>query len=198
MSPPPEKNPTSPIAQPILQTERLILRAFSLDDSAAINDLLADKEIAANTQLIPFPYTAEMATEWIEPQTKTWEEGRAAVFAVCLPDQSEQGTVIGVVGLEIDSIHERAEIGYWVGLEHWGKGYCTEAAAAVIEFGFEQLGLNRVFAYHMVRNPASGRVMQKLGMAQEGVLKQHAKKWGIFEDVALFGILRPSKRVEPS
>ena len=59
MSPPPEKNPTSPIAQPILQTERLILRAFSLDDSAAINDLLADKEIAANTQLIPFPYTAE-------------------------------------------------------------------------------------------------------------------------------------------
>jgi len=61
----------------------------------------------------------------------------------------------------------------------------------VIEFGFQQLGLNRVFAYHMLRNPASGRVMQKLGMTQEGVLKQHAKKWGKFEDVALFGILRP-------
>ena len=198
MTPPTDQHPDSPVAQPVLRTERLILRAFTLDDAAAVNDLLADKEIAANTQQIPFPYTAQMATEWIEPQAKTWDQGRAAVFAVCLPDQSEQGTVVGVVGLEIDSIHERAEMGYWVGLEHWGKGYCTEAAATVIEFGFEQLGLNRIFAYHMLRNPASGRVMQKLGMAQEGVLKRHAKKWGIFEDVALFGILRSPKRVTTS
>jgi RimJ/RimL family protein N-acetyltransferase len=193
---PADPHPDSPIAQPILRTERLILRAFTLDDAVRVNELLADKEIAANTQLIPFPYAIEMATQWIEPQSKTWEEGRAAVFAVCLPDPSEQGTVIGVVGLEIDSVHERAELGYWVGLEHWGKGYCTEAAATVIEFGFEQLGLNRIFAYHMLRNPASGRVMQKLGMTQEGVLKRHVKKWGIFEDVALFGILRHSKRVK--
>lgn len=198
MNPPTDQNPASPIAQPILRTERLILRPFTLDDAAAVNELLADKEIAANTQLIPFPYSAQMATEWIEPQMKTWQEGRAAVFAVCLADQSEQGTVIGAVGLEIDSAHERAEMGYWVGLAHWGKGYCTEAATAVIEFGFEQLGINRVFAYHMLRNPASGRVMEKLGMTREGELKQHAKKWGIFEDVALFGILRPSKRVKTS
>ncbi len=185
-----DQAPDAPIDQPILQTERLILRAFALDDAAAVNSLLVDKEIAANTQLIPFPYTIEMAKQWIEPQMKTWQEGRTAVFAICLPNQSEQGTVIGAVGLEINSAHERAEMGYWVGKKYWGSGYCTEAAAAVIVFGFEQLGLNRVVAYHMIRNGASGRVMQKLGMTQEGVLKQHVKKWGTFEDVALYGILR--------
>jgi len=68
MNPPPDKHPDSPIAQPVLRTERLILRAFTLDDAATVNELLADKEIAANTQLIPFPYEIEMATEWIEPQ----------------------------------------------------------------------------------------------------------------------------------
>lgn len=198
MKPTSDQHPDTPIAQPILRTQRLILRAFTLDDAATVNGLLADKEIAANTQLIPFPYSAEMATQWIEPQMKTWQEGRAVVFAVCLPDQSNHGTVIGAVGLEIDSVHERGEMGYWVGLDHWAKGFCTEAAAAVIEFGFEQLGLNRVFAYHMLRNPASGRVMEKLGMTREGVLKQHVKKWGKFEDVAVFGILRPSKRVKTS
>lgn len=190
-----DQHPDSPIDQPVLRTERMILRAFTLDDASAITELLMDKEIAANTQLIPFPYTLEMATEWIEPQAKTWQEGRATVFAVCLAAPSERGTVIGVIGLEIDSVHERAELGYWIGKAYWGKGYCTEAATAVIEFGFEQLGLNRVFAYHMLRNPASGRVMEKLGMMPEGELKQHTKKWGVFEDVALFGILRRSTNV---
>jgi len=161
MNQPTDQTPDSPIAQPMLRTERLILRAFEMNDAAAVNELLADKEIAANTQLIPYPYTIEMATEWIEPQKKTWQEGRAALFAVCLPDESEQGTVIGAVGLEINSAHERGEMGYWIGKQHWGSGYCTEAARRLIEF-----------------------------------VKQHAKKWGIFEDVAVFGILRPSTGVQ--
>ena len=196
MNPPADLHPDSPIAQPILQTERLILRAFTLDDAPAVNELLVDKEIAANTQLIPFPYTLEMATEWIKPQKQIWQEGRAAVFAICLDDPSKQGRVVGAVGLEIDSIHERAEMGYWLGKDYWGQGYCTEAATALVEFGFRQLGLNRIFAYHMTRNPASGRVLEKLGMTHEGILKQHVKKWGQFENVALLGILRPSTETE--
>ena len=195
---PHEEHPDSPIDQPTLQTQRLILRALTVDDAAAINELLGDKQIAANTQLIPFPYSIDLAREWIEPQARIWQEGRAAVFAICLANQSGKGSVIGVVGLEVDSAHERGELGYWVGVSHWGKGYCTEAASAVIEFGFEQLGLHRIFAYHMIRNPASGRVMQKLGMSQEGVLRHHAKKWGVFEDVAIFGILRPSTAANKS
>ena len=202
-----------PISQPRLQTRRLELRAFSMGDAPAINELLKDKAIAANTQLMHFPYSTELARQWIAPQESNWKNGEAAVFAVCVNRQLNEQTatigksagsdfstvstatpVIGVVGLEIDSLHERAELGYWIGKSWWGRGYCTEASAAVIEFGFECLGLNRIFAYHMVRNEASGRVMEKLGMRREGVLKQHVKKWGRFEDTAVYGVLRTTKQ----
>lgn len=203
----------SPIPQPQLQTSRLELRAFSMDDAPAVNELLKEKDIAANTQLIAFPYSTELARQWIAPQENNWQQGKAAVFAVCFnrqqneqtgtigksddsafPTTSSTTSLIGVVGLEIDSPHERAELGYWIGKPWWGRGYCTEASAAVIEFGFECLGLNRIFAYHMVHNEASGRVMEKLGMQREGVLKQHVKKWGRFEDTAIYGILRTAKQ----
>ena len=84
----------------------------------------------------------------------------------------------------------RAELGYWIGKPYWGQGYCTEAARATLDFGFEQLGLNRIFAHHFARNPASGRVMQKIGMTREGRLRQHVKKWDAFEDLELYGILK--------
>ncbi len=101
-----------------------------------------------------------------------------------------EGLLIGAVGLRIDDEDQRAELGYWIGKPYWGQGYCTEAAGAVIRFGFEQLGLNRIFAHHFARNPASGRVMQKLGMAHEGRLPQHVKKGDAFEDLELYGIVR--------
>jgi ribosomal-protein-alanine N-acetyltransferase len=73
--------------------------------------------------------------------------------------------------------------------EHWNAGYATEAARAVVAFGFAQLGLNRVQAYHYSRNPASGRVLVKIGMSHEGHLRRHILKWGVFEDIDLYGIL---------
>jgi RimJ/RimL family protein N-acetyltransferase len=72
---------------------------------------------------------------------------------------------------------------------YWGRGYATEAALAVIAFGFEELGLNRIYAQHMASNPASGRVMQKAGMRHEGTLRQHVTKFGIVDDIAIYGIL---------
>ena len=81
-------------------------------------------------------------------------------------------------------------MGYWIGVPYWNKGYCSEAAKALIGYGFDELGLNRVFAEHMVRNPASGRVMEKAGMTYEGTLRQHVKKWDRYEDLKVYGILR--------
>jgi [ribosomal protein S5]-alanine N-acetyltransferase len=81
-------------------------------------------------------------------------------------------------------------MGFWIGSDWWGQGYATEAARSVLRFAFEGLGLNRVYAHHMVRNPASGRVMKKIGMKQEGVLRQRVRKWGVFEDVVILAILR--------
>ena len=98
--------------------------------------------------------------------------------------------VIGCVSLRIKREDQRAELGYWLGRPYWGQGYCTEAVRAVLDFGFGQLGLNRIFACHFARNPASGRVMQKAGMSREGCLRRHAKKWDAFEDVEIYAVLR--------
>jgi [ribosomal protein S5]-alanine N-acetyltransferase len=81
-------------------------------------------------------------------------------------------------------------LGYWIGKPYWGRGFCTEAARAVLRYAFTELGLNRVHAYHFHHNPASGRVLQKIGMTHEGLLRQHVKKWGQFIDNELYSILR--------
>ncbi|HEY5909246.1 MAG TPA: GNAT family protein [Verrucomicrobiae bacterium] len=72
----------------------------------------------------------------------------------------------------------------------WGKGYAVEASSAVLRFGFEELQLDRIYAHHMVRNPASGQVLAKIGMRKEGLLRQPVRKWGRFEDVVLLSMLR--------
>ena len=84
----------------------------------------------------------------------------------------------------------QAELGFWVAGQAWGKGYATEAARRIVRHAFEELKLNRVYAHHMVRNPASGKVLEKLGMTREGLLRQRVRKWGGYGDVALLAILR--------
>jgi [ribosomal protein S5]-alanine N-acetyltransferase len=83
-----------------------------------------------------------------------------------------------------------AEIGYWIGVDFWNKGYATQAARAICEFGFRVVGLHRMFAHHMANNPASGRVMQKIGMRHEGLLRGHVKKGEAYRDVHVYGVLR--------
>ncbi len=172
---------------PTLQTERLILRAFQMDDAPAVNKYVSEKAIAATTLNIPHPYTLEMADEWIGTHKEAFENGQAVRFAITL---GESGNLLGAIGLEITAAHERAEIGYWIGKPHWGKGYCTEAALAVLQYGLDSLGLERIFATHFRKNSASGRVMQKAGMKHEGRLRHHIKKWGEFEDLEMYAILR--------
>jgi RimJ/RimL family protein N-acetyltransferase len=77
-----------------------------------------------------------------------------------------------------------------MGVPFWNHGYCSEAARALVTYGFEQMGLHRIYAFHFARNPASGRVMQKAGMTCEGTLRQHVKKWERYEDLVAYGILR--------
>jgi RimJ/RimL family protein N-acetyltransferase len=97
--------------------------------------------------------------------------------------------VIGTVLLRVEAEHRRAELGYLVAVEEWGNGYATEAAAAVVRFGFEALDLNRIYAFHFATNPASGNVLRKLGMHHEGRRLQHVLKWGAFLDDECYAIL---------
>jgi len=174
------------MSQPCLTTARLVLRPFAACDAAQLQKLAGQREIAATTLNIPHPYEDGMAEAWIATHSIQWEAQRAAIFAIT--EQTEG--LVGAIALRLEPEHRRAELGYWIGVPFWGRGYATEAARAIIAFGFEQLGLNRIHASHLTRNPASGRVMLKAGMRFEGCHRQHFLKWGQFEDIAKFAILR--------
>ena len=87
-------------------------------------------------------------------------------------------------------VESLAELGYWIGVPYWGRGYATEAAREVVKYGFEKVQLNRIFAAHFKHNPASGKVLQKIGMKYEGCMRQNILKWGDFIDVEVYSILR--------
>ena len=173
--------------QPLLDTERLLLRPFELDDAATVQRLAGAREVADTTLNIPHPYRDGAAEAWILTHKPMYRAGALATYAVTLRESNE---LIGAVGLRIDLVHNNAELGYWIGQHYWGCGYCTEAARAVLVFGFYVLQLNRVHAAHLSRNPASGRVMQKLGMKHEGCLRRHMRKWEQYENIEKYGILR--------
>ncbi|HEV7590845.1 MAG TPA: GNAT family N-acetyltransferase [Longimicrobium sp.] len=187
MTPIPSPLPRVPDGpQPTLHSERLILRPFVPGDAAEVHRIVSDREIAANTAHIPHPYPDGMALEWIERVTARWVTGESAVFAAT---ERGAGRIVCAVGLEIEPPHRRGELGYWVARQFWNCGYASECARAVVAFGFRELGLNRVAAHHYARNPASGRVMQKIGMTWEGKMRKHILKWGVFEDIEIYGIL---------
>jgi len=173
--------------RPSLETSRLILRPFALSDAADVQRLAGAREIASTTLLIPYPYEDGIAEEWIGKQQETFEKGKNVTCAVTL---KEDGTLVGAVGLSITPEHEHAEIGYWIGVPYWGRGYCTESARAILEYGFNVLALERIFGNHFTSNPASGRVMRKLGMTHEGCHRRHIKKWDVFEDEETWAILK--------
>jgi len=173
--------------QPTLQTSRLILRPFELADGEDVRRLAGDRAIADTTLQIPHPYEIGMAEEWILTRRPKFEAGEEVVFAIVL---RASGELIGAMGLVVEKQFRRAELGYWIGRPYWGNGYGTEAGQAILEYGFRSLNLNRIHACHFKRNPASGRVLRKLGMKHEGSSPQHVLKWGVFEDVELYGILR--------
>ena len=173
--------------RPTIDTERLLLRPFVMSDAKDIQRLAGDRAIADTTLNIPHPYEDGMAEDWISTHQPKFEAGELSNFAIVL---QTSGELIGAIGLRIIPRFERAELGYWIGRPYWKNGYCTEAGRAVLQYGFSVLKLNRIHASHLTRNPTSGRVMRKMGMANEGCARQHAKKWDRFEDLELYGILR--------
>ncbi len=172
---------------PTLRTARLTLRPFTVADSPRVKVLGGERAIADTTGSIPHPYEDGMAEAWIARQEAEHEAGTALQLAVTL---TETGELLGNIGLVMSPPHRRAELGYWLGTPYWGRGYTTEAGEALVRHGFIELGLARIIAHHLRRNPASGRVLQKLGMCQEGLMRQHYLKWDTLEDIVLYGLLR--------
>ena len=180
------------IKLPYIETERLILRPFSLEDAKEVQRLAGDMEIAKTTLNIPHPYEDGMAEEWINRHVEEYERGISLTLAI---SHKEEKYLIGAIGLAINKKHDRAELGYWIGRPYWNKGYCSEAAKTLCDYGFQKIGLNKICATHLKRNPASGKVMQKIGMEQEGVFKKHVKKWGKYEDLVYYGMVKSWREI---
>lgn len=174
------------LEQPAIRTDRLVLRPFAPADAVAVQQLAGAVEIADTTLSIPHPYGDGVAETWISTHGPAFQRNEAAVFAVTDP----AGMLVGGIGLLLDPANRRAELGYWIGVPYWGRGYATEATKAITAYGFRTLGLNRIHARHFTRNPQSGRVLEKAGMRYEGCRRQDVLKNGRLEDLACYAILR--------
>jgi [ribosomal protein S5]-alanine N-acetyltransferase len=172
---------------PVLRTERLVLRPFELRDAPDVERLAGAREVADTTLTIPHPYPTGGGAMWIATHGPAWTARTIATYAVA--DRATDA-LLGAAGIMLSMPHSRGELGYWIGMPYWNRGYCTEAVRALMAFGFQSLGLHRLEARHFTRNPASGRVMQKLGMTLEGIHRDAFQRWDRFEDVAMYGILR--------
>jgi RimJ/RimL family protein N-acetyltransferase len=146
---------------PVLATARLVLRAPRREDAKTIASLINDRRIAENTSRIPHPYSVADAHAFLAQVNRTPAE---PTFLIALAD----GTVIG--GCGIGTLRgPDPELGYWIGVPYWGRGYGTEAARAVIDHAFADLGCERLAGGARVSNPASRRVLEKCGFQWTGV-----------------------------
>jgi RimJ/RimL family protein N-acetyltransferase len=169
--------------RPTLETARLRLRAYRDDDVAELLPLIGTREVAATTLRIAHPYAEQDARAFFalaQESDKIW-------LAITL---RSDGRMIGGIGLRVDQQQSHAELGYWLAVEYWGQGYATEASREMLRYGFEDLDMHRIFASHFKHNPASGRILKKLGMRYEGCQREHLRKWDQWVDSELYGILR--------
>ena len=182
----PEMNPELRIEA--LETPRLILRPYTMDDAERLTELLQDPEIHRWTASIPFPYTIDHAREFISQRVSDESNDSSFVWAITGRDD---GQLMGAMGLhDVLSDQGRAELGYWLGADYRGNGYATEAARRVISWCFEVGEFHRIQATHFPGNQGSAGVMRNIGMQEEGLLRGYGFKNGEHQDLYLRAILR--------
>jgi RimJ/RimL family protein N-acetyltransferase len=174
---------------PILDTEHLRLHPFTLDDAARVRLLASAAEVATMMVNIPHPYPAGLAEAWIGGHAAAASSGELFTWAIV---RRSDATLMGCMVLTIEARHQRREIAYWLGLPFWGQGYATEAGRCIAAYGFASLGLHRLEAKVFPRNVASARVLGKIGLRYEGVLRGYIRRLegDTFEDVAIYAMLR--------
>ena len=117
---------------------------------------------------------------------------RSKSYEFAITDK-ETGELYGAIALSNNQKFNQGEIAYWVGEQFWGKGYATEASQAIIHLAFDEKKYHKVFARYFSSNPASGRVLEKMGMKKEGILIDHIKKEGKYEDLIYYGMINPEE-----
>ncbi len=171
-----------------INTERLILRPISESDALDIYKNVKEYDIAKWTINIPHPYPKDGAIKFIKQAKELMKKGLSYELAIQIESTKE---VVGVISLmKVDRRHKNAELGYWVAKKFWNRGIATEAATKVMEFGFQVLNLERIYAKCFHNNKASRKVMEKIGMKNEGKFRHEVFKENKFIDTLYYGILK--------
>ncbi len=176
---------------PVLFTEDLLLRSFVPDDAGDVARLCNDPALCDGTLSLPYPYPVSLARNWIASQRENRDLELAYEFAVT---DRISGALYGCISLSNHAAHGNGEIGYWIGKDFWGRGIATQAGKALLHWAFAEKGFHRIYGRHFSSNPASGRVLQKLGMTYEGTQREHLLRNGTYRDVLLYGILASEEK----
>lgn len=165
-----------------IDTQRLLLRPVCLADAV---DMF---EYASDAETVRFVFDQHQTLdETKETISHFFMKEPLGKYAIELKEESK---MIGTIDIRPDFTHKKSELGYILNRHYWGKGYMTEAAESLVALAFNELGMEKVLAMHDLRNPASARVMLRLGMQHEGVLRHHQFHKGEFVDMAIYGILK--------
>lgn len=157
------------IKLPTITGGKFVLRPFHFSDAESLHASLNDPRVARKVSHIPYPYTLEHATAWVRKmEPKVLTTSKRIDFAIDV----ESRVVGSVAFINVDD--HRAQVSYWLTPAHWGNGYMTEALGGLLQFGFDTLGLVRIFAYVYEGNTASARVLERSGFTYEGT---HRKEW---------------------
>jgi [ribosomal protein S5]-alanine N-acetyltransferase len=173
-----------------ISTDRLQLRLFQVSDAETVSRLCNNYNLYKSTLYLPYPYSLNDALSWMEHQLENFNSDKSYELAVT---GRQTGELYGAIALSNNQSFCHGELAYWIGEEYWGKGYATEAAEAVIKFAFEEKKYHKVFARYFQSNPASGRVMEKLGMREEGILVDHVRKEDRYESLVCYGLINPAE-----
>ena len=171
-----------------LETKRLILRPFTLEDAEAMYHNYASDPAVVTYLTWPLHESAEATRELLKLWTAQYEKDDFYQWAIELRELGEVVGSISVVEWQKDA--DAPELGWCLGSKWWGRGLMPEAAAAVVKFLFEEVGVARITARYDIENPKSGRVMEKLGMSYEGTLRRHGKNNRGVVDEVCYGLLR--------
>ena len=179
---------------PQISTPRLLMRALENHQAETLCTLANGPKIADNTASIPSPYTLETAQDFIEGMQAKFRSDGLLSLGVHVRDTGE---LIGIASLRINAKHHYGHLGGWAAANARNLGYATEAATALMDYGFAELGLHRVGSQCFSRNKESARVMEKIGLRYEGCMRGAFLKNGVHEDMLVFATVREEWEFRP-
>jgi len=174
-----------------LETDRLILRRFTVDDAESVfNNWASDDEV---TKYLTWSthQSIDVSREYMDFCVRGYADLSFYQWGIVLKGTEELIGTISVV--EVIDVIDSLELGWVIGRKYWGNGYTAEAAVKIIDYLFDRVGANRIWAGHDVNSPNSGRVMQKIGMKYEGILRQSGRNNQGIADMAHYSIIKSER-----